>query len=264
MLKLAGVEAMKKTIITVIITISIMLAGFIGAKVLLFPGDKTPAPADITNIPITSTQQPQQGQPSDPAQIQTQPVEQIPAVTPALPGSDEPVKFLDIGIASFNYDSTKLVFDEIPSDQEDGVLMVSFMPADASEALPRVDAMPVKVSAVGEGDENFYNMTEESWKNLAAACVLQYLSPSGREQAQISFSGTVVKKEEGPVMKMFTNISITVPENIAAQTGDVNMNGSVRLISANENAIITMAMYKQNSALPQALTDAYMSLQVRP
>ena len=254
---------MKKTIITVVITVLVMVLGLIGAKVFLFSGDKDPAPADTTNIPITATQQPQQIQPVQPSD-QTQPADQIPAVTPTLPGSDEPVKFLDIGIASFNYDSTKLVFDEIPSDQEDGVPMVSFMPADASETLPRVDAMPIKVSISGEGDENFYNMTEESWQNLAAACVLQYLSPSGRERAQISFSGTVVKKEESASMKMFTNISVTVPDDIAAQTGDVSMNGSIRLVSAGENAVITMAMYKQNSSLPEALEDAYMSLQVRP
>lgn len=249
---------MKKTIITILITVLVMVIALVGVKVFLFSGDKTPAPTDTTNIPITS--QPAQTTPGeDPAQ----PANPIPAVTPTLPGSDEAVRLLDIGVASFNYDSTKLVFDEIPSDEEDGTPMVSFMPADAAETLPRVDAMPIKVSNSGDGDQNFYNMTEDSWQNLAAACVLQYLSPSGQEKAQLSFSGTVVKKEENS-MKMFTNISVTVPADIAAQTGDVSMNGSIRLISNGGNAVITMAMYRQNSSLPEALKDAYMSLQVRP
>lgn len=251
---------MKKTIITIVITVVVMILGIIGAKLLLSSGDKTPDPADATYIPIAAT-------PETPAVVAdptpaVDPV--VPAVTPTLPGSDEPIKFLDIGIASFNYDSTKLVFDEIPSDEENGIPMVSFMPSDAEDILPRVDAMPIKVSNTGEGDQNFYNMNEESWQNLVAACVLKYLSPAGQEQAQLSFSDTVVKREDNASMKMFTNVSINVPSDISAQTGDLNMNGSIRLIANGENAVITMAMYRQNSSLPEALKDAYMSLQVRP
>jgi len=251
---------MKRILCVILAALTVLILGIVGAKLLLFPsGDKVPdSVADPTNIPITA------GQPSAGTGVQTTQQPQIPAVTPIIPGADESVKLLDIGVVAFHYDSTALVFDEIPSSEENGAPMVSFMPADATDTLPRVDAMPIKVSSTGEGEDNFYNMTEESWQNLAAACVLQYLSPMSQEKAQFSFSGTVVKKEDGLTMKMFTNISVTVPEDIAAQTGDVNMGGSIRLISNGENAVVTMAMYKQGQPLPSALKDAYMSMEVRP
>lgn len=251
---------MKKTIITILLTVVVLVVAAIGVKVFLFSGNddaKDPGTVDTTNIPITTDQQPSAVDP-----VQSDPNE-IPAVTPTVPSADDPVKLLDIGTATFKYDSTKLVFDEIPPAEENGTPMVSFMSIEGDETLPRVDAIPLKVSITGEGEDNFMNITEESWQKLAAASVIQYLSPMSQEKAQISFSGTVVKKESDSSMKMFTNVSISIPNEVATQTGDMSMNGSIRLVSNSENAVITMAMCRQSSSLPEAMKDAYMSLEVR-
>lgn len=247
---------MKKMIIAIICAVVVLIAGIFGAKALLFSGDKTPkTDPDTPIIPITDEQQPVQ---TDPAQTPD-----IPAVTPVAPeGSDNPVKLYDNGAASFKYDSTKVAFDEIPPSEENGIPMVSFVPADSEEVLPRVDAMPLTVSATGEGDENFYNINEESWKQLAAACVLQYLSQTSRDAAQITFQNTVVKPDGATSMKLFTNISVSIPENISSQTGDFSMNGSIRMIASGEKAMITMAMSRQNASLPECLKDVYMSMEL--
>lgn len=251
---------MKKTIIAAVCAVLVLILGIIGVRAFLIPGDKGPASdQDVPNIPITSTAQ------DDPVAIQPNEPDGpgIPSVTPVTPNNDEPVKFYDNGIASFSYDSTKLVFDEIPPSDENGIPMVSFMPMDSENALPRVDAMPLKVSATGDGDDNFYNINEEGWQKLAAACVLQYFSQTSQNAAQISFANTTVKPEGGTSMKMFTSISVTIPEDIAAQTGDYSMSGSIRLVAKGETAMITMAMYRQNSFLPAELEDVYMSMLLR-
>lgn len=246
---------MKKLIAAIVCAILVLILGIVGAKVFLFSEDKQPG-TDVPNIPITST--------DDPSAVTPNTAEDpdIPAVMPIVPNSGEPVKLYDNGVASFNYDSTKLIFDEIPPSEENGVPMVSFMLADSENALPRVDAMPLKVSATGDGEANFYNITEESWQQLAAACVLQYYSPTSQDAAQISFSGTAVKLESATSMKMFTNISVTIPGEIAVQSGDFSMNGAIRLIASDEQAMITMAMFNQNSSLPEELRDVYMSMQL--
>lgn len=250
---------MKKTIIIIVAAVLVLILGIVGAKVFLFSGDKEPADnSDVPTIPITT---------QDPAQTtDTTQTTDIPAVTPIDPnattGSDEPMKLYDNGMASFTYDSTKLAFDEIPPSEENGVPMVSFMPVDSENALPRVDAMPLTISATGDGKDNFYNITEDDWKNLAAACVLQYLSPISKDSAQIAFSGTVVKPDGDSSMKLFTNISVTIPDDVAAQTGDFSMNGSIRMIASGEKAMVTMAMYRQNASLPAEMTDVYMSMQL--
>lgn len=246
---------MKKTIVVIVCAVLVIIVGIFGAKAFLFSGNKEPN-SDATNIPITSTDNPAAAM-SDAADNPD-----IPAVTPTVPNSDDPIKLYDNGVATFNYDSTKLVFDEIPPSEENGIPMVSFMPADSENALPRVDAMPLTVSATGDGEENFYNINEDSWQQLAAACVLQYYSPASQDAAQISFSNTTVKSESAMSMKMFTNIGVIIPSEIAAQTGDFSMNGSIRLIASGEQAMITMAMYNQNSSLPNELRDVYMSMQL--
>ena len=217
---------MKKMIIAIVCAVIILIVGILGAKALLFSGDKTPeTDPDTPIVPITDAQNPNGQDANSDASTAD-----IPAVTPVAPtGSDDPVKLYDNGAATFSYDSTKLIFDEIPPSEENGIPMVSFMPVDSEDVLPRVDAMPLTVSASGEGTENFYNIDEESWKQLAAACVLQYLSPASKD---------------------------------AAQTGDSSMNGSIRLIANGENAMITMAMSRQSSSLPEALKDVYMSMQL--
>lgn len=92
--------------------------------------------------------------------------------------------------------------------------------------------------------------------------MVQYLSPASKDAAQISFENTVVKLETATSAKMFTNISVSIPTDIAAQTGDASMNGSIRLVANGENAMITMAMSRQSSSLPEALKDVYMSMQL--
>lgn len=250
---------MKKMIIAIVCAVVILIAGIFGAKALLFPGDKNPeTDLDTPIVPITDAQNPN-GQEANP----DAPAVNIPAVTPVAPtGSDDPLKIYDNGAATFSYDSTKLIFDEIPPSEENGIPMVSFMPVDAEDVLPRVDAMPLTVSASGEGAENFYNIDEESWKQLAAACILEYLSPTSKDAAQISFENTVVKPESATSAKMFTNISLSIPADIAVQTGDASMNGSVRLVANGENAMITMAMSRQSSSLPESLKDVYMSMEL--
>lgn len=247
---------MKKMIIAIVCALLVLVLGVIGVKTFLLSGDKDSA-TDVPNIPITNTTT---DQPAVDPVVPENPT--VPAVTPTAPNSDEPIKLYDNGVASFNYDSTKLIFDEIPPSEENGVPMVSFMLADSENALPRVDAMPLKVSATGDGEENFYNISEDVWQQLAAEAVRQYYSPASKAAAQISFSGTVVKPESTTSMKMFTNISVTIPSDIAAQTGDFSMNGSIRLVASGEQAMITMAMYGQNSSLPEELKDVYMSMQL--
>ena len=230
---------MKKMIIAIVCAVVILIAGIFGAKALLFPGDKNPeTDLDTPIVPITDAQNPN-GQEANP----DAPAVNIPAVTPVAPtGSDDPLKIYDNGAATFSYDSTKLIFDEIPPSEENGIPMVSFMPVDAAE--------------------NFYNIDEESWKQLAAACILEYLSPTSKDAAQISFENTVVKPESATSAKMFTNISVSIPADIAVQTGDASMNGSVRLVANGENAMITMAMSRQSSSLPESLKDVYMSMEL--
>ena len=135
---------MKKMIIAIVCAVVILIAGIFGAKALLFPGDKNPeTDLDTPIVPITDAQNPN-GQEANP----DAPAVNIPAVTPVAPtGSDDPLKIYDNGAATFSYDSTKLIFDEIPPSEENGIPMVSFMPVDAEDVLPRVDAMPLTVSA---------------------------------------------------------------------------------------------------------------------
>ena len=72
----------------------------------------------------------------------------------------------------------------------------------------------------------------------------------------------MVKPESATSAKMFTNISVSIPADIAVQTGDTSMNGSVRLVANGENAMITMAMSRQSSSLPESLKDVYMSMEL--
>ena len=113
---------MKKMIIAIVCAVVILIAGIFGAKALLFPGDKNPeTDLDTPIVPITDAQNPN-GQEANP----DAPAVNIPAVTPVAPtGSDDPLKIYDNGAATFSYDSTKLIFDEIPPSEENGIPMVS-------------------------------------------------------------------------------------------------------------------------------------------
>ena len=80
---------MKKMIIAIVCAVIILIVGILGAKALLFSGDKNPeTDPDTPIVPITDAQDPN-GQAANPDAS----AEDIPAVTPVAPtGSDNPVK----------------------------------------------------------------------------------------------------------------------------------------------------------------------------
>ena len=175
------------------------------------------------------------------------PSEEIPVVTeiPVVsfnPVSDDPIKTYDNGIATFQYDSTKVGFDEIMSDSTDGVPLTSFLSVTSGEALPRVDVFPLTLDAPFTE-----KTTEEEWKNLAGALLVSYFKEGLRENVGIKFSDVTVTID-GDHSVMTANFSCVVPN-----FPDQDMDGSAKLISNDSHALIMISLVEEGGTIPEEM-----------
>lgn len=170
--------------------------------------------------------------------------------TPSLPPENaNPIKIYSNGIATFVYDSRKVYFDEMPSDNIDGAPQTWFFMADTNTATPSVAAFPLALeSPFGT------SVTDEDWEELAKAYIMSFFSPDMQRLVTVKTDGTVVKID-GDTAKMYVRFDCDV-----ASSPENNINGVVRLVSNANNAMVTVAITADGQNLPEALTDVYMSV----
>lgn len=222
---------MKKGILVAVAILIIAIGGFLGARALLFPKPDVPVPsADLT----------------------------APGVVDEPQGADDagelpdeaqgPVRAYDNGLASFTYDSTKLVFQEMPSADESGYSMTSFLVLDSDDVLPRVDVMPLVMDeAIPE------TLPESDWQSLAKTLILAYYNAAEHGNVVIDISSTVVKVD-GNSAKLYVGFTTTLD---GSETP--NMSGAVRMTTNGTNAVITLALAEKGTSVPQEMYDLYMS-----
>ena len=182
--------------------------------------------------------------------------EEVPAATeiPVVsfePISQDPIKTYDNGVATFQYDSTKVGFDEIMSDSTDGVPITSFLSVTSGEALPRVDVFPLTLDAPFTE-----KTTEDEWENLAGALLVSYFKEELRENVGIKFSDVTVTID-GNHSTMTANFSCVVP-NIA----DQNMDGTAKLISNSSHALIMIALVEEGQSVPEEMASIVESAEL--
>lgn len=171
-------------------------------------------------------------------------------VTPTqVPEDTNPIKTYDNGIATFTYDSRKVYFDEMPSENVDGIPQTWFFQAESNSAMPAVAAFPMTL-------ESPFNskITDADWEELAKAYIMSFFSPDMQGLVTVKMGGTAVKID-GDTAKMYVQFDCDVvssPEN--------NMNGVVRLVSNATNAMVTVAVTADGQSLPEAMSDVYMSV----
>lgn len=170
-------------------------------------------------------------------------------IVTSAPEGDSPIKEYDNGIATFTYDSTKLFFDEMPSDNTDGIPQTWFFQTYSNAAIPSVAVFPLileKPFSTG--------VSNEDWEGLAKAHILSFFSPDMQGLTSVKFSGTVVKVE-GETAKMYLQFDCDV-----ASSPENNINGVVRLVADSQHAIITVAVAADGQSIPAEMTDTYMSV----
>lgn len=156
------------------------------------------------------------------------------------------------GLAEFTYDSNKIVFMEMPSDDEDGYPMTSFLMLNNEDVLPRLDVIPMKLT------EPFTeSVSVEEWQQLVKSLILAYYNTSEQEQVNINFSDGVVKVNEGEA-KMYVYVSTKLD---ASATPDLN--GVIRLTANNKAAVVTLALAHRGESIPSELEDVYMSINIQ-
>lgn len=152
------------------------------------------------------------------------------------------------GLATFVYDATQLIWEEIPSDEDNGLPMASFFLLDGGAALPRVDIFPAKLRApFSEGQ------AEAEWTSFAREMVLAYYTPEERDQIALNMGEPVVKIEDG-----ITKTYITF-EAVLEQAPEYSMAGSVRMLANDAKASITISAHQPGESLPGVLYDLAMS-----
>jgi len=221
---------MKRVLLTVGGTIAVVIICILLAIHFLTPSN-TPATDESASPDVRATQSGDVGD-----------------VSPA-PEDDNPIKAYDNGIACFMYDSRKVFFDEMPSDNIDGIPQTWFFMADSNSAMPSVAAFPIPL-------ENPFTseVTNEDWENLAKFYIMSFFSPDVQDLVSVNMSDTVVKIN-GDTAKMYVAFDCDV-----ASSPENNMNGVVRLVSNASNAVVTVAITEDGQSLPEALQDTYMSV----
>ena len=239
---------MKKNILIGVGIAVVLALSLLGVKTFLFDGGRPdPVPmqpsveqsADVGQTEQSGAEgEPEQGEPAE-----NQPaIQEVPMVTNpnAVPYSN--------GMASFTYDSTQLVWEEMPSDQDHGYPMTSFYMANGTEAMPRVDILPAVLEAPFQS-----TLTDAEWEAFAKQLILAYYTPDEQSKVALNMSNTVVKVE-GDSSKMYVGFTATIEA-----APDYNMSGSVRLVSKGTNASVTIATCKPGASIPQVMQDLYMS-----
>ena len=156
------------------------------------------------------------------------------------------------GLAEFTYDSGKIVFMEMPSDDEEGYPMTSFLLDDTEDVLPRLDVLPLKLT------EPFAELvTVEEWQELVKSLILAYYSTLEQESVKITFADGVVKVDNGEA-KMYVYVTTTLE---GSSTPD--MSGVIRLTANNESAVVTLALARKGEAIPSEIEDVYMSINLQ-
>lgn len=156
------------------------------------------------------------------------------------------------GLAEFTYDIGKIVFMEMPSDDEEGYPMTSFLLNDTEDVLPRLDVLPLKLT------EPFTeSVTVEEWQELVKSLILAYYSTLEQENVKITFADGVVKVDNGEA-KMYVYVTTTLE---GSSTPD--MSGVIRLTANNESAVVTLALARKGEAIPSEIEDVYMSINLQ-
>lgn len=214
---------MKKVIVTVGIAILVFIIGIVGAKVFLF--------SDSDDDGIYTADE-------NGVVLQDEIVEE---------GSHT----YENGLASFTYDGAALSFTEIPSDDESGYPMTSFVLSDSEDVLPRVDIYPLTLTI--PFDEN---APKDDWETLVKTMLKAYYNKEEQESVDIVVSNTVVKTGEDMV-KMFSNFETTLVGSVTP-----NLTGAARLVANDKTAVLTLALTHKGGYLPQEMIDLYMSSQL--
>lgn len=156
------------------------------------------------------------------------------------------------GLAEFTYDIGKIVFMEMPSDDEEGYPMTSFLLNDTEDVLPRLDVLPLKLT------EPFTeSVTVEEWQELVKSLILAYYSTLEQESVKITFADGVVKVDNEEA-KMYVYVTTTLE---GSSTPD--MSGVIRLTANNESAVVTLALARKGEAIPSEIEDVYMSINLQ-
>lgn len=156
------------------------------------------------------------------------------------------------GLAEFTYDSGKIVFMEMPSDDEGGYPMTSFLLINNEDVLPRLDVVPLQLT------EPFAeSVTVEEWQELVRSLILAYYSTLEQESVKINFADGVVKVDNGEA-KMYVYVTTTLS---GSSTPD--MNGVIRLTANSESAVVTLALARKGETIPSEIEDVYMSVNLQ-
>lgn len=153
------------------------------------------------------------------------------------------------GLAAFSYDSDKVIFLEMPSSDENGYPMTSFLLKDDENVLPRLDVIPLKLEEPFSQD-----VTVDDWQELVRALLLAYYNTEEQSRVVINFADGVVKVDEDSA-KMYMYVTCTLDGSATP-----NMNGVIRLVGNNKSAIITLALAEKGFTIPDELEDIYMSV----
>jgi len=175
----------------------------------------------------------------------------VDLVTENMPESDLAmgIQTYENGMAEFSYDSDKIVFQEMPSSDENGYPMTSFLLKNNEEVLPRLDVIPLKLT------EPFsQEVTVEEWQELVKSLLLAYYNTEEQNNVAINFADGVVKVDESSA-KMYVYVTSTLNGSATP-----NMNGVVRLFGNNDSAVITLALAEKGESIPKEMEDIYMSV----
>ena len=218
---------MKKLLISLLIVVVLFALGFFGASHFLF--NDTEAPEE--------------------EQLPTEYVADENGTVSQVEEEANTAATYENGLATFTYDSSLLMFDEIPSDKEGGYPMSSFTLMDSEDILPRVDIYPLVLETPITDEET----AKQDWETLVRSMLLGYYNAGEQEGVSITLTNHAVRIEDG-VAKMFCNFSTSL-----ANSATPNLSGSARMIADEDSAVLTLGIAKSGSSVPQAMVDLYMS-----
>lgn len=226
---------MKKLLITLSISAAIILACILGIRLLMVPGDSE---VGRDPDPLTTEEKQETGE------------EEAEAI------AGEVMRSYSNGVASFQYDSSKLFFQETPSMDESGYPAAVFYGVDMHEsqaelALPQVVITPLVLTQPFPETTN-----QEEWEAFAKAMILGFYIGQVQEKVQIEFSNTVVKVE-GTDAKMYVAFTSMLEDGLS-------FSGAIRMVANEKYAVMTMANTEVGKAIPQEMHDLYMSAELEP
>ena len=224
---------MRKLILSVLALLLVCAAALYGASALFHPAGN---PDDSSSQQMDMAVESQGDTPDITGEVQVNPE--------TATGTHQ----YDNGMASFSYDAEKLMFQEMPSDDENGYPMTSFLLANSDDVLPRVDIIPLVLDTPFDSSTN-----KEEWESLVRTLVLAYYAQSEWEAVSLAFDSSTVKVESDNA-KMFARFSTKLDGSATP-----NLTGAIRLIANDKNAVVSIALARTGSLVPQEMTDLYMS-----